>query len=179
MRIRLGISIGLVAGGIAGLSMTSASIAEEPSTKPASGVVPNAVSESAAAQIDALDNQIRKDSRRALELLVRSKQIQAERPRAKEKEDAAARTQRQEDLVKWISDITAMRSELEDHQVTLNAVSEQSKTIRKLDMTDAQVDKLVHLELGVHKVANWLQRGMRELDLALRTGTNALENGAQ
>ncbi len=179
MRTRLGFSVGSMLGIIAGLSLAGASIAaDEKSTETVSELATNSAeptSESVTAQIEELATRVHGNARRALELLVRSNGVKEKRPRAKEKEDAAALAQRQKDLAQWVSDIEAMRSELKDHQAQLDANSDRIQTIRKLDMTDKEVTKLVNLELGTQNVAIWLRRGMRDLDRALRRGANALD----
>jgi hypothetical protein len=176
MRTRFWVSIGRMLGVLAGVLLATASIAaDDPSAATASGSASNAT---VTAQIDELTSQVQADSRTGLELLIRSRGVQAKRPRAKDDEDAAARSQRQKDLVQWISDIKAMRSELQNHEAKLDASSDQIGTLRKLDMTDEEVARLVNLELGIHNVMNAVQRGTRELDLASRRGTNALDSSA-
>lgn len=171
MRTGFGFSIGWVVGVLAGVSLTTAVIAAE--DQPAEAASTEPAAESVTAQIDEVAKQVQGDSRRGLELLVSSRGVQAKRPRAKDDEDAAARSQRQKDLGQWISDIEAMRKELQDHQAKLDSAGDQIGTIRKLDMTDQEIARLVNLELGIHKVENAVQRGIRELDLASRRGTNA------
>lgn len=151
---------------------TATLAADEPSAATGSD---SATNRSVTVQIDELANQIQADFRSALELLIRSRELQAKRPRAKDDEDAAARSQRQTDLVQWISDVEAMRSELHDHEAKTDLISDQIGTLRKVDMTDEEVTSLIKLELGIHKVVNAVQRGIRELDSALRRGTNALQ----
>jgi len=131
--------------------------------------------ESVGQQIDRLADEVQQLSRSGLELMVASRGLQAERPRAKADEDAAERAERQQRLAQWISDIEKKRSELVENENKLNEVAQQASALRKLEMTDAEVEKLVKLELGIHNVVRSMQRGTRELDLARRRGVNALD----
>lgn len=175
MRTPRVLSIGCLVGFMTGVCLTTASVAED---RQAARTPRLAKAAAVASQIEKLANQIDEHSKSALGLLVRSRGLQAKRPRAKDDEDSGALAERMKNLVQWISDIDAMQSELRDHRTELESVSERIMTIRKLEMTDDQIVEVVNLELGVHTVVRWLQRGTRELDLAKRRGTNALDGGA-
>lgn len=174
MRTPLALSIGLLVGVMAGVCLTAASAAEGESAAEAAS--PSANERTVSSQIEKLANQIDEDSQRALKLLIRSRGLQARRPRAQDDEDSTALAERKKKLVRWISNIDAMQSELRDHQTELESVSERIMTIRKLEMIDDDVVAVVNLELGVHTVVRWLQRGTRELDMARRRGANALDD---
>ncbi|MGE4608593.1 MAG: hypothetical protein AAEJ52_17810 [Myxococcota bacterium] len=181
MRTPMALSIGWTAGVIAGVCLTTASIADDQqSTETASESANDAepVAESVTRQIENLESQFQEYSRSGFELLIRTRGLQGKRPRVTAGEDSAERAERQKNLAQWISDIEAMRSELRDHQAKLDAVSDQIRSIRKRDMTDAEVTELVNYELGIHRVILALQRGIRELDAAWRRGANALDDRA-
>ena len=126
-------------------------------------------------QLNELTDQVA-DSSRVFELLVRSREVQARRPRAKADEDEAAGARRQKALQQWLSDVDAVRTELGDHQAMLNSASSQIRAIRKLEMTDEEIIRLVEVELGINNAVKMLGRGVRELDAASRRGRGALES---
>ncbi len=181
MRTRSALSTGWMVGVlVAGFAMTAvaeqpAKVAPEAVTSESAGRPANTADDSVDAKVQNLSDQVRGLSRSALETMVASRGLQAKRPRVTANEDSAQRAERQKDLAKWISDIEAKRSELEGLETELEAIGDQVTALRELEMTDAEVAKVVNLGLGIHNVVKSVQRGTRELDLAKRRGVNALE----